>query len=103
MSDNGKVVKSGIWYTISSIAIRAVAIVTTPIYTSMLSPGDYGVANIFNSWVDILNIFTCLCVVYSIGRAKLDYGDKFDEYLSSIQTLSSSFAFVVLIFVTVFR
>lgn len=102
MNDN-KVVKSGIWYTISSIAIRAVAIVTTPIYTALLTTGDYGKANIFNSWIDVLNIFTCLCVVYSIGRAKLDYPDKFDEYMSALQGLSSSFAFVVLIFVTIFR
>ena len=103
MSNDNKVVKSGIWYTISSIAIRAVAIITSPIYTSMLSTGDYGIANTFNSWVEVFNILTCLCVVYSIGRAKIDFADKFDEYMSSLQALSSSFAFVVLIFVTLFR
>lgn len=103
MANDGKVVKSGIWYTVSSIAIRAVAIITTPIYTSMLSTGDYGIANTFNSWIDIFNIVTCLCVVYSIGRAKLDYPDKFDEYMSALQGLSSSFAFIVLIFVFIFR
>lgn len=102
MSDN-KVLKSGVWYTISSIAIRAVAIVTTPIYTSMLTTGDYGIANTYNSWIDIFNIVTCLCVVYSIGRAKIDYADKFDEYMSALQGLSSSFAFLVLIGVCVFR
>jgi len=103
MSNDNKVVKSGIWYTISSIAIRAVAIITSPIYTSMLSTGDYGIANTFNSWIEVFNILTCLCVVYSIGRAKIDFADKFDEYMSSLQALSSSFAFVVLIFVTIFR
>ena len=103
MADNNKVVKSGVWYMISSIAIRAVAIITSPIYTSMLSTGDYGIANTFNSWVEVFNILTCLCVVYSIGRAKIDFADKFDEYMSSLQALSSSFAFVVLIFVTIFR
>lgn len=102
MSDN-KVLKSGVWYTISSIAIRAVAIITTPIYTSMLTTGDYGIANTYNSWIDIFNIVTCLCVVYSIGRAKIDYADKFDEYMSALQGLSSSFAFLVLIGVFVFR
>lgn len=103
MSNEKKAVKSGFFYTISSVAIRAVAIITTPIYTSLLSPSDYGAANIFNSWIDIFNIITCLCVVYSIGRAKLDYPDKFDEYMSALQGLSSSFAFIVLIFVFLFR
>ena len=99
----GKVLKSGIWYTISSIAIRAVSIITSPIYTKMLSTSDYGIANTFNSWIEIFNIFTCLCVVYSIGRAKLDFGEKFDEYLSCLQGLSSSFAAVVLVIAFIFR
>ena len=99
----GKVLKSGIWYTISSIAIRAVSIITSPIYTKMLSTSDYGIANTFNSWIEIFNIFTCLCVVYSIGRAKLDFGEKFDEYLSCLQGLSSSFAALVLVVAFIFR
>ncbi len=98
-----KVIKSGIWYMISSISIRAIAIVTTPIYTSMLTTADYGRANTFNSWIDIFNILTCLCVVYSIGRAKIDFGDQFDEYMSALQGLSSSFAFFVLLAATMFR
>lgn len=103
MKENNKVLKSGLWYTVSSIAIRAVAIITSPIYTSMLSTGDYGLANTFNSWIEVFNILTCLCVVYSIGRAKIDFKDRFDEYMSSLQALSSSFAFVVLILVVLFR
>lgn len=98
-----KVLKSGIWYTISSISIRAIAIITTPIYTGMLSTGDYGIANTYNSWIEVFNIFTCLCIVYSIGRAKIDFKDRFDEYISCLQGLSSSFAFVVLIFAFIFR
>jgi O-antigen/teichoic acid export membrane protein len=90
-------VKAGFWYTASSVAIRSVGIITSPIYTRMLTPDDYGIANTFNSWIEIINVFTCLCVVYSIGRAKLDFKDKFDEYLSSLQSLSSTFAFGVLI------
>ena len=100
---DSKVLKSGLWYTVASISIRAVAIITTPIYTSMLSTADYGTANTFNSWIDLINIVTCLCVVYSIGRAKLDFPERFDEYMSALQGLSSSFAFIVLIFATLFR
>ena len=103
MAEKNKVLKSGIWYTVSSVAIRAVAIITSPIYTAMLTTDDYGRANIFNSWIELFNIITCLCVVYSIGRAKIDFKEKFDEYVSALQGLSSSFAFCVLIFVTLFR
>ena len=101
--NGSKAVKSGIWYTIANVSLRAVAIITTPIYTGMLSTADYGKANTFNSWIDIFNVFACLCVVYSIGRAKLDFKDKFNEYLSALQGLSSSFGFILLIFAFIFR
>ena len=98
-----KVVKSGIWYTIANVSIRAVAIITTPIYTGMLTTADYGRANTYNSWIDVFNVFACLCVVYSIGRAKLDFADKFDEYMSALQGLSSSFGLILLVFAFIFR
>lgn len=98
-----QVLKSGLWYTICNISIRAVAIITTPIYTGMLTTADYGRANTFNTWIDLFNVITCLCIVYSIGRAKIDFGDKFDEYMSCLQGLSSTFAFGVLILAVIFR
>lgn len=101
--NSGKAVKSGIWYTIANVSIRAVAIVTTPIYTGMLTTSDYGKANTFNSWIDIFNVFACLCVVYSIGRAKLDFKDKFNEYLSALQGLSSSAGLLLLVLSFIFR
>ncbi len=100
---SSKVVKSSIWYTIANVSIRAVAIITTPIYTGMLTTADYGRANTFNSWIDVFNVFACLCVVYSIGRAKLDFPDRFDEYMSSLQGLSSSFGFILLVLAFIFR
>ena len=100
---SSKVIKSSIWYTVANVSIRAVAIVTTPIYTGMLTTADYGKANTFNSWIDVFNVFACLCVVYSIGRAKLDYSDRFDEYMSALQGLSSSFGLILLVLAFIFR
>ncbi|MCR5687533.1 MAG: oligosaccharide flippase family protein [Lachnospiraceae bacterium] len=102
-ADGKQVVRSSIWYTVANVSIRAVSIITTPIYTGMLTTADYGKANTFNSWIDVFNVFACLCVVYSIGRAKLDFKDKFDEYMSALQGLSSSFGFVLLILAFIFR
>ena len=95
-SDN-KVVKSGIWYIISNILIRAVGIITSPIYTRILTPAEKGVADNFNSYISIFTTVTCLCLIYSVGRAKLDFKDRFDGYMSAIQTLSSGFGLLVLL------
>lgn len=98
MSKENKVLKSGIYYIIANIMLRAVSIITSPIYTRLLSPDEKALADNFNSYVSIFTTITCLCLIYSVGRAKLDFPDKFDEYMSSIQTLSSGFGVFVLIF-----
>ena len=98
----GTVLKSGIWYTVSSICIRAIGIISSPIYTRMLTTADYGMANTYNSWVSLMNIFTCLCLVSCVGRAKLDFSNEYDAFLSSAQALSSGAALVILGIVYVF-
>lgn len=94
--ESGKVLKSGLWYIISNIMIRAVGIITSPIYTRLLSPEEKVLADNFNSYVSIFTTVTCLCLIYSVGRAKLDFPDTFDSYMSAIQTLSSGFGVMVL-------
>ena len=95
--DSGaKAVKSGFWYVISNVLLRAVGIITAPIYTRLLTTAETGYANNFNNYVTIFTVVTCLCLIYSVGRAKLDFRDEFDSYMSSIQTLSSGFGAVVL-------
>ena len=98
-SSNNKVLKSGIWYVISNVMIRAVGILTAPIYTRLLSTSETGFANNFNNYVSIFTVITCLCLIYSVGKAKLDFKEDFDKYMSSIQTLSSLFGLAVFIIV----
>jgi len=100
VADSNKVLKSGLWYIISNIMIRAVGIITSPIYTRLLSPEEKVLADNFNSYVSIFTTVTCLCLIYSVGRAKLDFPDTFDKYMSAIQSLSSLFGIVVLCIVT---
>ena len=98
--NNGAVaVRSGFWYVISNVLVRAVGIITAPIYTRLLTTAETGYANNFNNYVTIFTVVTCLCLIYSVGRAKLDFRDEFDSYMSSIQTLSSGFGAIVLLIV----
>lgn len=100
-NNSKKALSAGLWYTISNVAIRAISVVTAPIFTRLLTTSDYGIVNIFTSWQNIFVIFIGLGLSYSIGRAKIDYPDDFDGYLSSIQGLSTiaGFAFLTVIVV----
>ena len=49
----------------------------------MLTKEDYGAAGNFNSWVSILAIVATLHLESACARAKFDYKDDFDGYISS--------------------
>ena len=98
-NDGELAVRSGFWYVISNVLIRAMGIITAPIYTRLLTTAETGYANNFNNYVSIFSVVTGLCLIYSVGRAKLDFKDRFDEFMSSIQTLSSAFGLIILIFI----
>lgn len=85
---NSKALKAGIWYTISTIVVKAINILTTPIFTRMMTTDDYGMASTFSSWYTLLMIFCSLNLTYSVGRAKLDFPNKLDEYIGSMQILA---------------
>ncbi len=94
--------KAGLWYTISSIAVKAIAIVTTPIYTRMMSASDYGITSTFISWYSLLLVFSSLNLTYSAPRAKQDFPGRFEDYLGSIQLMAAVINIVAAILIIVF-
>lgn len=53
-------VKASLWYTICNIINKGVALLTTPIFTRVMTEEQYGQFAIFQSWVSIFIIFTSL-------------------------------------------
>ena len=102
VNNNQKAFKAGVWYTISNIAVRAIGIITTPIYTRLLSTTDYGIASTFTSWYSLLSIFFSLDLTMSVGRAKQDYPREFRGYIGSIQLLSGIFSVVCIAIALIF-
>jgi len=67
-----------------------------PIYTRLLSVSDYGIVSVYTTMVTIMAILTGADLHAGIGRAQIDFGDKYKEYLSSVLSLS------LLLFASVF-
>ena len=51
---NQKTIHSAIWYTISSLIAKGITILLTPIYTRVLTKGEFGQYTNFFSWQNIL-------------------------------------------------
>lgn len=67
--------KAAIWFVVCSVLQKGISVLSTPIFTRLLSTAEYGQYNLFNSWMGIANIFVTLMLfggVYTQGLVKFD-------------------------------
>lgn len=92
------VFKSGMLYFAAEMLTRGCSFLMTPIFTRLLPPGVFADAKVFESWCYLIAPVISLSVYQSIPRARLDYREKLDQYLSSVITLMvalTAFALVI--------
>lgn len=58
-------VKASIWYTICNVINKGIALLSTPIFTRVMTEEQYGTFTIFQSWYSIIFIFTSLNIFLS--------------------------------------
>lgn len=92
---NGVALKAGIWYVVSTILVRAISIISTPIFTRLLTTEQYGTVSTFTTWYSLLLPVFSLNLIYCIGRAKLDFPGRLNMFIGSMQLLSFLFAAVL--------
>lgn len=93
-------VKATVSFLICSFLQKGISIITTPIFTRLLSTTEYGQYNVFNSWLGIITIFVTLNLsagVYTQGLVK--YESERNIFSSSLQGLST---FLVIIWTVVY-
>lgn len=83
-----KPLKASFWAIVCSIVQKCISFITTPIFTRLLTPEQFGLCNIYDSWYMIILLFTSLNVFQNgFNNAMIKYGNRKDEYISSIQCL----------------
>jgi len=97
-----KVVKAGSWYTVTNFFLKGIGFLTIPIFTRLLTTADYGVVSLYAAWLSIFAVFIGLNLNESIRRAKYEYSEVYDEFVSSITFLSLIIFLVYLSFFTLF-
>jgi O-antigen/teichoic acid export membrane protein len=82
-------IKAGLWYTIGNIVLKGCTFISLPIFTHLLSTGDFGIYNTYIAYEQIFTAIFGLGFYGTIKNAKLDFKENFDKYLSSIVTFST--------------
>lgn len=62
--------------------------ITTPLFTRLMSTEDYGMFHNYSSWLGIVTVFITLNLEATLISAKYDYEDDFDGYILSMLGLS---------------
>ena len=81
--------RATIWFFVCSVLQRGISVITTPIFTRLLSAEEYGQFNVFNSWLSIITVFVTLQLsagVYTMGIVK--FKEEENVFTSSLQGLN---------------
>lgn len=88
--------KSVFWYTSSNFFTKAIAFITVPFFTRILSKEEFGDFTVFASWQTLLVIICGMEAYGTINKARFDYRKKeaFESYISSTMVLTTLFTAV---------
>lgn len=81
--------KSGLWFTVCNIITKGIGFFTTPIFTRLLTKGEFGDFNNFITWTGIIVLITSLNLGSSLISARYDFKDDLDSYVASMISLGA--------------
>lgn len=91
-------VKAAFVYTVCSIIQKSLLLITTPLFTRLLTTEQYGQVTIYNSWSNFLTLFLTLFLAYgSFTTAMAKFDGQRGEYVASINGLCTVLTIVFLI------
>lgn len=96
-------VKASFWFLACTVIHRALTIITTPLFTRLLTTEEYGSYSVYNSWMGILSCFVTMNIysgVYMQAAIKFDNEKK--QYTSAMQGLCLSLSAVWFIVYLIF-
>ena len=93
--------RASAWFVLCSFFQKGIAFITVPIFTRLLTVEEYGVINLFTTWLTFFTILATLNLsggCYNRGLIKYDKND----YTSSVQSLATVCTLIVCFFICIF-
>lgn len=92
----GITAKATLWFVFCNFVQKAISIITTPLFTRLLTTEQYGEYTMYMSWLQIFTLITTL-KIYGGGfnKAMSKYPERRDEYVSTMQLITTFLTIVV--------
>ena len=85
-------IKASLWFLICGFLQKGISLLTTPIFTRVMTDAEYGRYNVYNSWLGVVQIIVSLNLaagVYTRGLVKNEEDqDRFSSALLGLSTTS---------------
>lgn len=96
--------KASSYYLIGSLFNKGIGFITVPIFSRMMSIGDYGIVTTYNSWVAITTMIISLALYMAVRSAFIDYLENVNEFLSTVVsfTILYGVCFWSIVFITIY-
>lgn len=94
--------KNTILYTLGNYFVKAVAVLSAPVFTRLLSTDEYGKVTLYTTWLSFFGIFACFELKGTIINAFVKYGkDDLKGYVKNCITISifSTIIFELVVFI----
>jgi O-antigen/teichoic acid export membrane protein len=75
MSGKSKVLQNTFLYTFSTLLVKAIGFILLPVYTLFLTPEDYGITNLINSFIQVTTFIIAFSLYSAVIRFYTDYKD----------------------------
>lgn len=97
-------VKASLWFTVCSIIQKGITLLSTPIFTRLLTTEQYGEYSVYQSWYAIISIFATLNLSAGVlfnGLTK--YENDRNRIISSFQGLSTTVTGILFLVYLIFK
>lgn len=78
-----KLLKTGSLSLLGTVLIRAMNLISIPVFSRLLTTGEYGRVDVFMTYVNIFIIILGLDFVGTVGKGHLDFKEEADAYIAS--------------------
>lgn len=86
--NNKKYLVASLYYVIGNVIGQGCVLLSSIIFTRIMSKDAYGLVNTYAAWVLVLNTFIGLNLFITVRNAYLDYKEDYEAFQSSVLLLS---------------
>lgn len=88
--------KASICFAFCAMLQKGILFLTTPIFTRLLSPDQYGLFSLYSSWLSIVTVICTLNLNYNVFfRGLIEFPEDKDSYTSSMQGITTFLTLII--------